>query len=367
MRKYMLFNPISGPPWEYPAINKSELITPFEKIVFVTSKYSLLKSDNPHRTSSHISQFTIIESPFIQNIFLIYNNRTLDGIPSKLIKMKIIRQSKEKIELIGTEPNPDMSYSDFGITLKFIDEKIVQLVFHNFEKEFDYEFEGTTSDESNYDKNELKKDFPAHLEDAVKSFQRDNYKPLLEYLLVKYPNYFKIHYIIGVLVRRISCFDEAIRLNKKYADAYDFKLALLKGEGVEIERYNTLKLIIKYKRHLSPITKFLFPLRYLELAELEYQFSNNKKAWKYLSKYFSLTRSPISDAYYLRATLLFESKKFDKAFADINECIKEQKNKNNYLLRAKIKEALGDIEGSEKDKTEAKKIDENQSDVEIWF
>lgn len=375
MRKYMLFNPVSGPPWEYPAIDKSELILPFNKIVFVTSKYSLLKSDNPYRNTRHISQFTIVESPFIQNIFLTYNDRALDGIPSKLIKMKIIRQSKEKIELIGIEPNPDMSYSDFGITLKFIDKKINQLVFHNFEKEFDYEFAGSTADKSNYDKNKLKKDFPVDLEDAARSSERDRFKPLFEYLLVKYPNFYKIQYIIGIAVRRIYYFDEAIRLNKKFADAYDYKLEILKGEGIEKERYDTLKLIIKYKSHLSPIKQFSFPFRYLELAELENKFRNSKKAWKYLAKYFSLTGGLISDAYYLRSVLLFEKKKFDKALADITECIKEQKNKNNYLLRAKIKEAIGDIEGSEKDKAEAKNFDENQSGdyfnpengTQIWF
>lgn len=366
MRKYMLFNPISGPPWEYPAIDKSKLIIPFEKIVFVTSKYSLLKSDNPYRTSSHISQFSIIESPFIQNIFLIYINRALDGIPSKLIKMKIIRQSKEKIELIGTEPNPDMSYSDFGITLKFIDKKINQLVFHNFEKEFDYEFEGITSNKSNYDKAQLIKDFPTHLEGAVQSFNRDNYKPMLEYLLVKYPNYYKIHYIIGILVRKTNYFNEAIRLNKKYTDAYEWKLNMLQGEGVEKERYETLKLIIKYKRHLSSTSLFSFDFGYLELAELEKHFGNNKKSWKYLSKYFSLSHEHIPDAYYLKATLQFENKKYNKALADINKCLKEQINKNNYLLRAKIKEAIGDIEGSERDKNEAIKVEENQAN-EIWF
>ena len=40
---------------------------------------------------------------------------------------------------------------------------------------------------------------------------------------------------------------------------------------------------------------------------------------------------------------------------------------NKYLLRSKIKSALGDREGSKKDEEEASKIDKDQSDVEVWF
>jgi|WetSurMetagenome_2_1015567.scaffolds.fasta_scaffold17349_4 hypothetical protein len=367
MRKYMLFNPFDGPPWEYPAIKKPDLLFSLQKIVYLTSKYSLLKNDTPQRSNKHNSIITIVESPFFEDTYLIYISDPLEGLPTKPIKMKIIRHSKQKIELIGIDQNIDMSYSDYGITVK-IDEKIIQqIVFHNLDRELDFEFDGTISNKSKYKKAEIKNDFPEILDGAVRSFQRDSYKPLLENLLAKYPNYFKIHYLIGVLIRQTYYFDEAIKLNKKFADAYDFKLVLLQGEGLEKVRYDTLKNIIKYKRHLSSKDMFSFPIKYLELAELEKKFGNSRKAWKYISKYFSLSNGQISDAFYLRSCLLFENKKYKNALSDINECLKEQKKQEYYLLSAKIKQALGDTDGSIKDYKEATNIEKNQPDVEIWF
>ena len=367
MRKYMLFNPMSGPPWEYPAIKSKELIIPLKKIVYKTSKYSLLKGDSYINISTLSAEINIVESPFTEDIYLIYSYAYLDGIPTKPVKMKVIRQSNDKIELIGIEHNIDISFSDYGMTIKINGNRISQIIYHNFEREFDYEIDGSINSSSRYDKNQLEKDIPNHIEDAVLSFHGDKYKTLLEYLVAKYPNYYKIYYIIGVLVRNTYYFDEATKLNKKFADAYNFKLALLKGENVEKERYETLKHIIKYRRHLSPLSMISFPIRYLELAEIEKQFGNSKKSWKYLSKYFSISRGHIPDAYYLRSSLLFEMKKYNKALNDINENLKQEKNSNYYLLRAQIKEAIGDIDGSHVDKKEAKNIEDNKSDVEVWF
>ena len=366
MRKYMLFNPLKGSPWEYPAIKNTELILSLNRIVYKTSKYSLFKSNLFKNTNNFKTEINIVKSPFVKDIFIIYICKKFDGGPTKPIKMKAIRQSRDKIELIGIKFSLDMSYADYAITIKIVDTRITQIVFHNLEREFDYEFEGSITNKSNYDRVQLKKDVPEQLDSAVRSYQRDNYKPLLEYLLAKYPLYYKIYYIIGVLVRDTYYFDEAIKLNKKFADAYDFKLAILKGEGAEKERYDTIKLLIKYKRYLSPLAMTSFPVRYLELAELYKHFGNTKKSQKYLSKYFHISPGAIPNAYYLRANLFYEMKKYNKALDDINECLKEEKNKNNYLLRSKIKEAMGNIDGSEDDKKEAMEIEENKSDWEVW-
>lgn len=362
----MLFNPLSGPPWEYPAIKANKLIIPLKKIVFKTTRYSLLKNDTFINTSTLSTEINIVESPFLEDTYLIFSYAHLDGISTKPIRMKVIRQTNDKIELIGIGYNIDMAYSDYAMTIKIRENKILQIIYHNFEREYDYEFEGIITQKSKYDKNLLDKEIPDRLEGAVRTHKRDDYKPLLDDLLAKYPNYYKINYIVGVLTRDIYYVNEAIKLNKKLADAYELKLSLILGEGFEIERYNTLKLLIKYRRFLSPLAGFDYQINYLKIAELEKQFGNSKKAWRFLSKYFAKAEWYTPEAYYLKASLYFLGKKYAKALYEINVCMKDDQKAKNYLLRAQIKEAMGDIIGFEQDKKEAKILESKENDWKVF-
>jgi hypothetical protein len=138
--KYMLFNPLYGPPWEYPAIKNKDLIISLKQVVYASNKYILVRN-NGEFSKDHQSLISIVENPNRNDMYVVTFIHTPFALYQELnINMKVIRQGEIKIELIGTERNHDMSYSDYGMTLILKEKIIDMLVFHNFEKEDDYEF-----------------------------------------------------------------------------------------------------------------------------------------------------------------------------------------------------------------------------------
>ena len=148
--KYMIFNPLAGPPWEYPAIKKEKLLIDLSNLKFI-SNFSIELKHDEDKYSKKVSANIGIEiksNPEIENSYIVkvFNLDVEDVIWKPVFEihpkiMKVIRQSDEVIEIIGfgfDEFGND--YSDFGTTLLLKNKNIQIIVLHLFGKDLDIEY-----------------------------------------------------------------------------------------------------------------------------------------------------------------------------------------------------------------------------------
>jgi len=160
--KYMLFNPLKGPPWEYPAIKKQDLILDIFNLKFISS-YNITLKHTDEKFSNKIEAnrgLEIKSHSDINDAYLIsiYNLDGYDTIWNPNLEMhpkvmKVIRQSDKKIEMIGFGFDKlGNNYNDYGITILLQNKNVNTIILHNFEKERDTEYykdsENLTSGES---------------------------------------------------------------------------------------------------------------------------------------------------------------------------------------------------------------------------